>query len=373
MTTSPAVADAGGHSATMPGGLPATMRAWRLHEWGSRPTLDRVPVPRPGPGEVLLKVDAAGLCHSDLHIMDAPVGQLPYTLPFTLGHEVVGTVVAVGHDGDAALLGGTFAVHGVWSCGECRKCRSGRDNYCVRLDGAIGGGIGLDGGLADYLLVPAARHLVPVAPAAGASVSGASDAGLTAFHAVDSQPVDVAGAVVVVIGIGGLGHLALQVLRSRSPEVVVAVDPRGSARELASRLGADHAVDSVDEAADLVARVSGDTGADLVLDFVGAPETVAAGARMLATGGGLTVVGSAGGSLTVDKQGSVPRGWRVNAPFWGPRADLAAVVGLAAAGEIASVVEERTMDDVLAAYEDLRHGRASGRLVVVPGKDLSAA
>ncbi|MDX2355875.1 alcohol dehydrogenase catalytic domain-containing protein [Dietzia sp. PP-33] len=349
------------------------MRAWRLHEWGSRPTLDRVPVPRPGPGEVLLKVDAAGLCHSDLHIMDSPEGRLPYTLPFTLGHEVVGTVVAVGDRAEEHWLGLTCAVHGVWSCGECRKCRSGRDNYCVRLDGAIGGGIGLDGGLADYILVPSARHLVGVDPTAGTALAPLTDAGLTAFHAVDSQPVDVAGAVVVVIGIGGLGHLALQVVRSRSPEVVVAVDPRRGARDLATELGADHAVASVAEAVDLVARLSGDTGADLVFDFVGVQDTVTAGARMLATGGGLTVVGSAGGSLTVDKQGSVPRGWRVAAPFWGPHADLAAVLGLAADGEIASVVEERTMDEVPAAYEDLRRGRASGRLVVVPGRDPSAA
>ena len=150
--------------------LPATMRAWRLHEWGSGPRLDRIPVPRPGPGELLLKVDAAGLCHSDLHIMDSPEGRLPYTLPFTLGHEVVGTVVAVGDRTDESRVGVTYAVHGVWSCGECRKCRSGRDNYCVRLEGAVGGGIGRDGGLADYMLVPAARHLVAVDPDAGTSM-----------------------------------------------------------------------------------------------------------------------------------------------------------------------------------------------------------
>ncbi|WP_308161380.1 alcohol dehydrogenase catalytic domain-containing protein [Dietzia psychralcaliphila] len=373
MTTPPPATGTGEHSATTRDELPATMRAWRLHEWGSRPTLDRVPVPRPGPGQVLLKVDAAGLCHSDLHIMDSPEGRLPYSLPFTLGHEVVGTVVAVGERADEGWLGRTCAVHGVWSCGECRKCRSGRDNYCVRLDGAIGGGIGLDGGLADFMLVPAARHLVAVDPAAGPALAPLTDAGLTAYHAVQSQPVGVAGAVVVVIGIGGLGHLSLQVLRSRSPQVVVAVDPREGARDLAVELGAHHAVASVVEAAELVERLTVGTGADLVFDFVGAQETVAAGARMLATGGGLTVVGSAGGSLTVDKQGSVPRGWRVAAPFWGPHADLAAVLALAADGEIASVVEERTMDEVPEAYEDLRHGRASGRLVVVPGTDPSAA
>ncbi|MDV8002630.1 alcohol dehydrogenase catalytic domain-containing protein [Rhodococcus sp. IEGM 1408] len=348
------------------GEIPETMRAVRLHSWGSAPTLDRVPVPRPGPGEVLLRVDAAGLCHSDLHIMDSADGVLPYELPFTLGHEVVGTVVAVGDRADSGWIGATCGVHGVWSCGDCRKCRSGRDNYCVQLTGPIGGGTGYDGGLADFMLVPSARHLVRVDPSGGPALAPLTDAGLTAYHAVVSQPVDPSGAIVVVVGIGGLGHLALQVLASRSPEVVVAVDPRESARELGLRLGAHHAVDSVDAARELVGRLSGDTGADLVLDFVGAPDTLDAARLMMATGAALVVVGSAGGALTVDKKGSVPRGWRVEAPFWGPHRHLDAVFDLAAAGGLSAVVEVRDLDDVLAAYEDLRHGRASGRLVVVP-------
>lgn len=346
--------------------LPDTMRAVRLHEWGSSPTLDRVPVPTPGPGQVLLRVDAAGLCHSDLHIMDSAAGVLPYELPFTLGHEVVGTVVAVGDGADETWLGRTCGVHGVWSCGECRKCRSGRDNYCVELTGPIGGGTGLDGGLADFMLVPSTRHLVEVDPAAGPALAPLTDAGLTAYHAVAAQPVDPEGAIVVVIGIGGLGHLALQVLAARSPEVVIAVDPRATARDLGIRLGAHHAVESVAEARALVDEVSGGTGADLVMDFVGAPDTLDATPGLMASGAALAVVGSAGGRLTVDKTGSVPRGWRVAAPFWGPHHHLQEVFDLAAAGNLSAMVEVRGLDEVLEAYEDLRHGRASGRLVVVP-------
>lgn len=346
--------------------LPAEMRALRLHEWGSAPSLDRVPVPVPGPGQVLLRVDAAGLCHSDLHIMDSGAGILPYELPFTLGHEVVGTVVAAGDDVDGDWLGRTCGVHGVWSCGQCRKCRSGRDNYCVELTGPIGCGTGFDGGLADYLLVPSTRHLVEVDPAAGPALAPLTDAGLTAYHAVVSQPLDPAGAIVVVVGIGGLGHMALQVLAAKNPETIIAVDPRVSARELGLRLGAHHAVDSVDAAGQLVAELSGGTGADLVMDFVGAADTLDHAEGLMATGGSLVVVGSAGGRLTVDKQGSLPRGWRVEAPFWGPHQHLRDVFDLAAAGGLSAVVEERGLDDVLEAYEDLRHGRAAGRLVVVP-------
>ena len=110
---------------------------------------------------MLLRVDAAGLCHSDLHMMDAPPGAMPYALPFTLGHEVVGTVVASVTTPRPAGSAGGLPSTASGSCGECRQCRRGRENYCSTLTGAIGGGIGRDGGLADYMLVPSARHLVP--------------------------------------------------------------------------------------------------------------------------------------------------------------------------------------------------------------------
>lgn len=141
--------------------LPDTMSAVRLTAWGARPVLAEVPVPRPTGEQLLLRVDAAGLCHSDLHVMDAPAGQLPYALPFTLGHEVVGTVVACGDQVDReqarALLGQMNAVHGIWACGHCRQCLRGRENYCPELTGPIGAGLGYDGGLAEFVLVPSAR------------------------------------------------------------------------------------------------------------------------------------------------------------------------------------------------------------------------
>lgn len=158
----------------------------------------------------------------------------------------------------------------------------------------------------------------------------------------------------------------MQVLADRAPAVIIGVVPRGTARELGLRLGADHAVASVAEAAALVSEVSGDTGADLVLDFVGAGQTLDAADGLMASGATLVVVGSAGGHLNVDKKGSLPRGWRVEAPFWGPHRHLQDVVDLAAAGTLSAVVETRSLDEVLDAYEDLRHGRADGRLVVVP-------
>jgi propanol-preferring alcohol dehydrogenase len=344
--------------------LPDTMRAWRLPGWGRSPELVEVAVPRPTGTEVLVRVDAAGLCHSDLHLMDAAPGAMPFHAPFTLGHEVVGTVVA-GGDALEELPEGRFAVHGVWSCGACRQCLRGRENYCPQLTGAIGCGIGKDGGLADYMVVPSVRHLVPISDGDPADLAPLTDAGLTAFHALRPHREALAGSVVVVIGIGGLGHLALQLLADAAVSSVIAVDPRAEARALATRLGADHVVSS---AADAVEVLTTDecSGADLVLDFVGAPQTMGAADQLLAAGGQVVVVGSAGGTLTVAKGGTLPRGWGVSAPFWGTRDDLAEVVALAERGRLHAETETYPLADAMVAYDRLRSGQVQGRAVVVP-------
>jgi len=347
--------------------IPDTMRALRLLAWGAPPELVEVPVPEPHGSELLLRVDAAGLCHSDLHIMDAPAGALPYELPFTLGHEVVGTVVATGDEVEAGWLGRRAAVHGVWSCGRCRQCHRGRENYCFALTGPIGGGIGRDGGLADYMLVPAPRHLVPADGIDPVTVAPLTDAGLTAQHALDSHRELLPGATVVVIGVGGLGHLALQLLAGHDPACVVAVEPRTAGRQLAMKLGADAVVPAVADASAWLDGCGGGHGADLVLDFVGTQDTMADGAELLAPGGRLVVVGSAGGRLEVGKSARLERGWGVSAPFWGTCRDLAAVVGLAEAGRIRAEVETYRLGEALAAYDCLRAGRVHGRAVVVPG------
>jgi len=347
--------------------LPSTMPAIRLLAWGRAPELVEVPVPEPVAGQLLLRVEAAGLCHSDLHIMDSPAGRMPYPLPFTLGHEVVGTVVAAGPDADASWLGRLAAVHGVWSCGRCRACRRGRENYCFALTGPVGCGIGYDGGLAEYVLVPAARHLVGADGADPVGLAPLTDAGLTAHHVLRSLDGQLDGATVVVIGVGGLGHLAVQLLGPAELACLVAVDPRSEARTLAMRLGADAVVASARDAAEWLDESEDGHGADVVIDFVGSPETMSAAAGLLAPGGRIVVVGSAGGSLEVAKGADLPRGFGVTAPFWGTRRDLEEVVDLAAAGRVHAETEVFALGDALGAYERLRAGRVQGRAVVVPG------
>lgn len=343
------------------------MPAYRLLGWGRNVERVEVPVPEPRGREVLVEVHAVGLCHSDLFVMGCQEGVLPYDLPLTLGHEVAGRVVAVGDEADGSLVGEDGVVHGVWSCGECHNCRRGKDNYCVALEGRVGCGLGRDGGLATYVLVPDGRHFVPARGVAPTTLAPLADAGLTAYHAIDLHRDALVGdCSALVIGVGGLGHLAVQILRATTSARVLAVDPRPEACALAERLGAHHTAMSVDEAMARLATSAGLTCADVVLDFVGSDETMRVGAAALAPGGRLVVVGGARGSMAVGKGLDLPLGWQVSAPFWGARDDLVAVVELAEKGLLDPVIEEIPFSDVPEAYARLRDGRVTGRLVVVP-------
>ena len=292
-------------------------------------------------------------------------------MPFTLGHEVAGTVEHVGAGVSPDWLDERVAVYGVWSCGRCRRCTHGRENACLRLTGPIGPGLGYDGGLAEFMLVPSERFLVKANGLAAKELAPLTDAGLTAYHAVAANLDAVAGeSVVLVVGVGGLGHLAIQVLRSLSFATVVAVDPRESARALALAHGADVVV------ADLAlvhaaldgSEVDAEGGIDLVLDFVGSAATLNIAGGLLAPGGRLVVVGSAGGELVASKAGDLPRGWQLSAPFWGTRADLEAVVAMAARGALVAESETGDLADAPELYRRLRRGEIHGRAVVVPGR-----
>src|SRR3954468_14843785 len=174
------------------------MRAVQLTAWQEPPRLRDVPEPSAPPGGALLDVRAAGLCHSDLHLMHWPEGTLPYALPFTLGHEVAGTVAALGPGarGTGVKVGDEVLVHGRWDPGPSL-------------------GLGADGGLAERVAIPDVRHLVPAAGLAPVRAAPLTDAALTPYHAIRAAlPVLRPGATAVVIGIGGLGHAALQLLRA---------------------------------------------------------------------------------------------------------------------------------------------------------------
>jgi propanol-preferring alcohol dehydrogenase len=350
-------------------GASETMRAVRLTAWERPAQICRVPRLAPGPGEVLLRVDAAGLCHSDLHLMRWPTGSLPYELPFTLGHEVAGTVLELGPGATGFDVSESVIVYGPWGCGVCRWCSRGSEHLCERRAMTPGGGCGLgrDGGLAEELIVPSPRLLVPLGDLDPVAAAPLADAGLTPYHAIRrALALLVPGSSAVVIGVGGLGHVAVQLLRALSPARIVVVDTREDALELGLSCGADVSVAAEDATPAALRRAAGGPIA-LVLDCVGVDATLRLAGEAVSPGGHLSMIGMGGGALSM-RLGSVPMETPVVISNWGTRVELAAVVALAAAGAVEVEVERVALDEVPAAYERLGAGGVRGRLVAVPGE-----
>ena len=353
------------------------MRALRLESWKSEAVLAEVPTPEPGPGEVLVQVGAAGACHSDLHLMhDFEPGLLPWSTPFTLGHENAGWVHTVGQGVRGLEPGQPVAVVGAWGCGRCSRCLAGLETYCEDPASAPvpsgGGGLGLDGGMADFLVVPAARYLVPLpdglSPVLAAPLT---DAGLTPYHAVRRSldklsPVSTA----VVIGVGGLGHLAVQILRAMTAAHVIAVDSKESALRLAKASGADLTLSPGPNLVDQVHAATDGHGADVVLDFVGSDSTLAAAAAVTRQLGDLTLVGIAGGSLPVSFFGLAYEA-SVQTTYWGNRSELVELLDLAARGLLTPEITTFPLDEAPQVYAGLAAGEITGRAVVVPWVDYT--
>jgi propanol-preferring alcohol dehydrogenase len=344
------------------------MKAFRLTRFGAPGELRETAIPEPGPGQVLVRIAGAGACHSDLHLMEWPEGKLPWKLPFTLGHENAGWVHAVGAGVTSVTVGDAALIYGPWGCGRCRPCRLGRENYCDRAAelGAAGGGLGVDGGMAEYMLVPSARLLVPLGDVDPVRAAPLADAGLTPYHAiVRSRDRLHPGATAAVIGVGGLGQMGVQLLKATTAARVIAIDTDERKLEIARTLGADLAVRSDAAAVDRVRRETG--GVDVVLDMVGADATLDLGTKLLRAEGRLVLVGLAGGSLPLSFF-AVPYGAQVSTSYWGTIPELMELVALARAGRIRMDVETFPLDQAPEVYARLRRGEIRGRAVVVPGR-----
>jgi propanol-preferring alcohol dehydrogenase len=327
--------------------------------------LGTVPQPKAGPGEVLVRIGAAGVCHSDLHIIDAP-DALGMPIPLTLGHENAGWVEALGPGVTGFDRGEAVAIYGIVGCGTCVACLAGRDNECRRIPP---GGIGLsrDGGMAEFVVVPA-RQLLAIGDLDVAQAAPLTDAGLTPYHAINGTRRGLRpSSTCVVIGVGGLGHMAVQILATTTASRIVAVDVRDEALRLAREIGAHETIRSDHNAAASIRELVGPPpgGTDVVLDFVGSPSTVDLARAVVTTGGNIAIVGLAGGALPVGF-GTLPFEARVSVPFWGTRAELAEVIALARAGRIRADVERFSLEDAQQAYDALRAGRLKGRAVVMP-------
>ena len=344
------------------------MQALQLTAWQHDPEVREVAEPDPGPGAVVVKIGGAGVCHSDLHLLyEFEPGMMPWEPPFTLGHENAGWVHAVGTGVTGLEVGEPVAVYGPWGCGHCIRCRAGMENYCVNAATvAPSGGLGADGGMAPYQLVPSSRLVVPLGDLDPVAAAPLTDAGLTPYHAIRRSLAKlVPGSSAVVIGVGGLGHMAVQLLAAMTPTRVIAVDPRPEAREMATAHGAHVAVASGDDAAAEIRDATGGLGADVVLDFVGAESTLQLGVAVGRPLGDLTIVGVAGGTLPVGMF-TVPYEVSVQTTYWGTITELMELLELARRGVVKAEHTTYSLADAPQAYAALKAGTLRGRAVVVP-------
>ncbi len=343
------------------------MQSVRFVGVGKPARIDDIPKPSAGPGQIVVKIGGAGVCHSDLHVMEDDLGFKP---PFTLGHENAGWIAELGEGVTGFREGDAVAVYGPWGCGRCHACQQSMENYCenwAQIDG-FGGGLGLDGGMAEFMLVPTARLLVPLGDLSPAKAAPLSDAALTPYHAIKRALPHLHGeSTVVVMGVGGLGHMAIQLLRVLAPVCIIAADVDDTKLEQAKALGADDIVNNrnADEAAEQIQKITGPRGAGLVLDCVGVQPTVDLGAKLLGRNCAWTIVGLGGGHHDFH-HGSTPYGCSVSIPYWGSRVELMEVIAMARDGRIHAETTEFPLDQAVEVYDKLKAGRIMGRGVLIP-------
>jgi alcohol dehydrogenase, propanol-preferring len=340
------------------------MKAFRIFPEGMK--LDDVPMPQPREGEVLLRVAGAGACHSDLLVESlATGGKLMWPLPFTLGHEITGWVEALGAGASGVAPGEAVAVYCAWGCGKCDNCRRGSENYCSS-SGMSGPGLGREGAMASHVVVPDARYLVPIGDLDPRDVAPLADAGITAYHAISrSRDLLVPSATAVVIGAGGLGHLAIQILKATCASRVIVVESNPAKLESAKSLGADDAVLAGDDAVKTIRAMNGRRGVDAIFDFVGAQSTMDLARKIVRPEGAITIVGLGGGTMPV-RQEAIPYGVRVTMTFYGSLSDLRETIALAQAGKIRARVTRYTLERAADAFNAMREGTLDGRAVICP-------
>lgn len=344
------------------------MKAVQYTTIGSPPEVVDIPKPTAGPGQVLLRVTAAGVCHSDEFIMSLPEEQYSYGLPLTLGHEGAGIVEELGDGVTGFEVGESVAVYGPWGCGFCHNCSEGKENYCTNAQrlNIRPPGLGAPGAMAEYLLVDSARHLVPLGGLDPVENVSLTDAGLTPYHAIKrSLPKLGAGSTAVVIGTGGLGHVGIQLVRALSGATVVALDIGDEKLQLARDVGAHHAIPSDENAAATIRELTDGLGASAVFDFVGVQPTIDIARAVAAMETDVTIVGIGGGALNV-AFGGIAYDAAVRTPYWGSRGELIEVLDLARRGRVTVEIERFSLDEAPVAYERLHERTVRGRAVIVP-------
>lgn len=346
------------------------MRAVVFEQWKTEPVLKEVERPTPGPGEVLLKVAGAGACHSDVAVyrdFDAEHGPPQLKPSYVLGHENAGWVEELGAGVKGIEIGDAFLVYGPIGCQHCAPCSRGQDTYCDNQATMpyLASGLGRDGGMAEYVAVPA-RNLVALGDADPVAAAPLSDAGLTPYHAIKNALPALAGGgrYALVIGLGGLGQIAVQILTAITGATVIATDTKPDAMARAEKSGAVTVPGGPDQA-ERIRELTGGRGVDAAFDFVGIAPTIQLAASLAAPRSQVTVVGIAGGVYEWNFYGIAYEA-QLASTYWGTIEDLYEVVALYERGQIKPENEYYPLDDALTAYRRLEAGELSGRAVIAP-------
>jgi NAD+-dependent secondary alcohol dehydrogenase Adh1 len=341
------------------------MRAVRLSGYHKQPSVEEVPQPTvKGPLDVVVKIGGAGVCRTDLHIIEGQwADRTGVPLPYTLGHENAGWVHEIGSAVTNVQVGDTVILHPSPTCGLCLPCRSGNDMHCTASSFP---GLDSDGGMAEYLLT-GARACVKLDPETRPQdVAALADAGITAYHAVRKAiPLLYPGTTCVVIGAGGLGHIGIQCLAALTATTIVVVDRNRDALKLAEQLGAHHTVVADGTHLDAVKGITGGQGADVVLDFVAEQGAEHDGFEMTARAGSYYVIGY-GGTITIPTLDIISTERNIVGNIVGAYTELAELMVLAQSGQVTLHTRSYPLDAAAEALEDLDAGRVRGRAILVP-------
>jgi NAD+-dependent secondary alcohol dehydrogenase Adh1 len=341
------------------------MRAVRLHAYHQQPVVDEVPEPViKGPLDVVVKVGGAGVCRTDLHIMEGQWAEaMGVDLPYTIGHENAGWVHEVGSAVTNVAVGDTVILHPTPTCGLCQACRAGKDMQCS--DNSFPG-LSHDGGMAEYLLT-SARACVKLDPSTRPQdVAALADAGITAYHAVRKAiPLLYPGTTCALIGAGGLGHIGIQCLAALTATNIIVVDRNPEALALAKELGAHHTVVADGGQVDTVAELTDGAGADVVLDFVAEQGAEDDGFAMTRPAGSYYVIGY-GGTLTIPTLDIISTERNIIGNIVGTYNDLAELMVLAQSGKVTLHTKTYPLDAAPEALRDLDAGLVRGRAILVP-------
>jgi NAD+-dependent secondary alcohol dehydrogenase Adh1 len=343
------------------------VKAVRLHAYGQRPRVEEVGEPRvQRPYDVLVDVGGAGLCRTDLHIVEGQWAQRSnVALPYTLGHENAGWVREVGSAVEHVRPGDTVILHPLVTCGFCRACRAGDDVHC---EASAFPGVDTDGGMAQVMRTTARSVVKLPAGTQPADVAALADAGLTAYHAVKKAVALLyPGSTCVVVGAGGLGHIGIQSLRAMTATRIVVLDANEQALALTREWGADETVRVDGKHVERVLELTGGNGAEVVLDFVGEQGAERDSWAMTKRAGSHFVIGY-GGTIQLSTIDVVSTERNVIGNLVGSYIDLVELMVLASSGQVHLLTRTYPLDAVNDAMDDLDSGRLRGRGILVPDR-----